>query len=321
MKALTFDIGGANIKRLALNFDKGEFKSDIHYFPFWQKKEEFSAFLQNLSEDSDRVGITMTAELSDVFLRKEEGVRHIIRVCEELFDAPVYLSLDGALLKAGDVKYPLDLAAANWIASIYYLEKTFSEGILIDCGSTTTDIIPFRSGEPLYRRTDLERLRSGQLVYTGILRTPVNTIVDSVPFDGEMVGISSEYFAITADVYNVLGVIDTDGYSCKTPDGKGKGRLESMYRISRLLCADFEEVGERAVLHICEYIRERQVEKIAMALERCGQKDAYICGTGKILAEEACTRAGIRAIDISLITPAHDNLPCLGLAHMLSNTF
>lgn len=321
MKVLTFDIGGANIKRLAFDFDTGEFKSEIHYFPFWQKKEEFSAFLQNLSEDSDRVGITMTAELADVFSCKGEGVRHIVRVCEDVFDAPVYLSLDGALLKAGDVNYPLDLAAANWIASIYYLEKKFSEGILIDCGSTTTDIIPFRSGEALYKRTDLERLRSGQLVYTGILRTPVNTIVDSVPLNGEMVGISSEHFAITADVYNILGVIDTDGYSCKTLDGKGRGRLESMRRISRLLCADFEEIGEKAVIDICKYVRERQVERIATALERCGQKDAYICGTGKILAEEACARAGINSVDLSAITPAHDNLPCLGLAHILSNTF
>ena len=187
----------------------------------------------------------------------------------------------------------------------------------MDCGSTTTDIIPFSDGETLYRRTDLERLRSGQLVYTGILRTPVNAVVDAVPLDGEMVSISSEYFAITADIHNVLGLIDTDDYSCETPDGKGKGRSESMRRVSRLLCANFKEIGEEALVGICEYVREKQVERIAAALNRHEQKNAYICGAGKILAEEACTRAGLEAVDLSASTPAHDNLPGLGLAHML----
>lgn len=316
MKVLTFDIGGVNTKRLAADFDAGEVKSEIHYFPFWQKKEEFPAFLRGLKEDSDRVGITLTAELSDVFASREEGVQYLVRVCEDVFDSPMYLSLDRTLLKASDIKSPLDLAAANWIASIYYLEKEFSEGILVDCGSTTTDIIPFCSGEK-YKRTDLERLKSGQLVYTGILRTPVNAIVDAVPLDGEMVYISSEYFAITADIYNVLGMLDTDSYSCETPDGKGKGRPESMQRISRLLCADFEEIGEKALVGICEYVREKQVERIAAALKRHDQKDAYICGAGKILAKEACLKAGLEAVDLSTTTPAHDNLPCFGLAHML----
>ncbi len=316
MKVLTFDIGGANTKRLTLDSDTGEIKSEIHYFPFWQKKEEFPAFLQGLRGDSDRVGITMTAELSDAFASKEEGVRYIMEVCEEVFEGPLYLSLGGALIKAGDIKNSLDLAAANWIASIHYLEKEFSEGLLVDCGSTTTDVIPFgRSGK--YGRTDLERLKSGQLVYTGILRTPVNAVVDAVPLDGEMVSISSEYFAITADIHNVLGVIDTDSYSCETPDGKGKGRTESMRRISRLLCADFEEIGEKAIVDICEYVHEKQVGRIAAALKRQGQKNAYICGAGKILAEKACTRAGFEVTDLSAVTPAHDNLPGLGLAHML----
>lgn len=316
MKVLTFDIGGANTKRLVADFDTGEIKSEIFYFPFWKKKDRFLEFLPGLYEDSDRVGITMTAELSDVFASREEGVRYIVGVCEEVFESPFFLSLGKRIIKAGDIKDHLDLGAANWLASIYYLEKEFSEGILVDCGSTTTDIIPFKSGVK-YKKTDLERLKAGQLVYTGMLRTPVNAIVNAVPLNGEMVSASSEYFAITADVYNVLGIIDTASYSCETPDGRGKGRSESMQRISRLLCADFEEVGEKAILDICEYVRERQVEQIASALKRHGRGDAYVCGVGKMLAEEACVKAGLNATDLSTITPAHDNLPGLGLAHML----
>lgn len=318
MKVLTFDIGGANTKRLVLDVDTCGTTSEIHYFPLWKKKGEFAAFLQGLKEDADMVGITMTAELSDVFSRREEGINYIVSICEEVFEAPVYLTLDETLLKAGDINNPLDLAAANWVASIHFLKKKFSEGILIDCGSTTTDIIPFSASQK-YPRKDIDRIKSGHLVYTGMLRTPVNTIVDAVPFGGEMVHISSEYFAITADVYTILGLILPGAYSCDTPDGRGKSRSESMQRISRLLCADFEEVGNEAVMDICRYVKEKQVETIASAIKKHDKKDAYICGAGKILAEEACARAGLKAIDISTITSAHDNLPCFGLAQMIIN--
>lgn len=318
MKVLTFDIGGANTKRLVFDFDTGEVKSEIHYFPFWQKKEEFEAFLAGLNEESDRVGITMTAELSDVFTTKEEGVQYIVDITGRVFENPAYLTLERTLKKADEVKNPADLAAANHLASTYYLEREFTEGLLIDCGSTTTDIIPFGKGKK-YPKTDLERLKSGQLLYMGILRTPVSAIVDAVPFDDEVVPISSEYFAITADVYNVLGAIDEADYSCDTPDGGEKGRADSMQRISRLLCADLEEIGKEAVIDLCNYVRDRQLEKIASRLEGHRDKRAYICGAGKILASEACDRTGIESIDLSGITPAHDNLPCLGLAHMLKN--
>ncbi|MEE8401499.1 MAG: hydantoinase/oxoprolinase family protein [Candidatus Hydrothermarchaeaceae archaeon] len=299
-----------------LNVDSGGTTSEIHNFPLWKKKGEFAAFLQGLKEDADMVGITMTAELSDVFSSREEGINYIVSVCEDVFEAPVYLTLDETLLKAGDIPNPLDIAAANWVASIHFLKKKFSEGILIDCGSTTTDIIPFSASQK-YPRRDIDRIKSEQLVYTGILRTPVNTIVDAIPFGGEMVHISSEYFAITADVYTILGLIPSGAYSCDTPDGRGKSRSESMQRISRLLCADFEEVGTEAVMDICRYVKERQVEKIASAIKKHDKKDAYICGAGKILAEEACASAGLKAMDLSMITPAHDNLPCHGLAHMI----
>ena len=98
MKVLTFDIGGANTKRLAADFDTGEVKSEIHYFPFWRKKEEFLAFLQGLEEDSDRVGITMTAELSDVFASREEGVQYIVDACEDVFESPFFLSLEKKII-------------------------------------------------------------------------------------------------------------------------------------------------------------------------------------------------------------------------------
>lgn len=318
MKIAAYDIGGANTKKLLLDTKSGKIKSEIAYFPLWKKKVELKSFLQGVKEKADCTAITMTAELCDCFSNKAEGVGYIASACEEVFKNPYYLSVDKKLLKFREIN--LKIAAANFAASVYFLEKKFGEGILADVGSTTADIIPFKRNKILYGRTDLERLRKNQLVYTGVLRTPISAVVSKVPFKNQLVRISSEYFAITADVYSILSMLKN--YSCDTPDGGGKGRKDSMRRVARLLCADLEEVGEREVLKICKYIHKKQVELIAEALRAAAKKSirkAYVCGIGKDLAKEACKLAGINATDLSRITKAYDSLPCLGLAEMVKD--
>jgi len=45
-------------------------------------------------------------------------------------------------------------------------------------------------------RTDVERLREGELVYTGALRTPVEAVAPTVPVRGHETGVSAEGFAL-----------------------------------------------------------------------------------------------------------------------------
>jgi len=315
MKILTFDIGGANTKKLVYN---GEIKkSEIHYFPIWKKKDKLTSFLFKLKEDADLVAITLTAELCDIFSNKEEGVRYLVSRCEEVFDKPYYLSVEKGLLKANDIEDLRELAAANWKATLYYLEEVFEGGILLDVGSTTTDIIPFSKGSKRHEKTDLERLKKKQLVYTGVLRTPINAIVEEVPYEDGMISISSEFFAITADIYNILG-LDID-YSCETPDGAGKSIAESMTRVARLLCADTDTLDKKVILKICKHVHNKQVEKISKALQTIDDNEKstlYIGGIGREIGVNACKTAGFNFIDLATITPAYNNLPCIGLAYM-----
>ncbi len=52
-------------------------------------------------------------------------------------------------------------------------------------GSTTTDIIPIVGGTPCPRGlTDGERLRTGELVYTGLTRTDVSVVAQRATFKG-----------------------------------------------------------------------------------------------------------------------------------------
>ena len=70
-----------------------------------------------------------------------------------------------------------------------------------------TDIIPIKDGKECAKgRTDFERSATGELVYTGTLRTNLTSFVDSVPLKGKEYRVASELFASSADVYTVLAV-------------------------------------------------------------------------------------------------------------------
>ncbi len=320
MRYATYDIGGANTKSLVAESKNGLriLNSDIHYFPFWKRKDDFKSFLKGLRIDADAAAVTMTAELCDCFASKREGVEYITSICDSVLEEPFYLTIDGALVRSRDIGDPSALAASNFVASIAYLEDNFDKGILLDMGSTTTDIVPFKRGIRLYAKTDLERLASGQLLYTGLLRTPLCAIASEVPYKSKKIKIASEVFAISADVYNVLGMCD---YTCETPDGRGKSTKESMRRVARMLCADLEEIGEDQIRLICAYVRDEQIATISRVLKRTsrgyGLEKAYVCGIGRKIALDACREAGLSSVDLSKKIEAHDNLPCLGLAWML----
>lgn len=311
---LTLDIGGAYTKSLTLENQKS--KSVLNYFPIWKKKDELPHLLKRLGKEADAVAVTMTAELSDIFHSKEDGTRFIVGACQKVFKNPYFLKQNHDLVKIIDGGAYGELVATNWLASLYFMEKKFGEGLLVDVGSTTTDILAFGNGSPKYR-SDLERLKAADLVYTGYLRTPVNTIVNELPLNGTLISIASEYFAITADVYNILWGVQ---YSCETPDGRGKTMDDSTKRIARLLCADKEEIEER-IKEICIYVYKAQVERIADVVARVyeasGVNKIYIAGAGKKLGVHAVKSLDLGAVDLEKKIGDAWNLPCLGLMEIL----
>src|SRR5437899_8368833 len=128
--------------------------------------------------------VTMTAELSQVFRTKREGVRFVLDAVTAAFpeaDVRVYAA-DGRFLSVAAARIePLAVAAANWAATAQLVARSFPEAIVIDTGTTTTDIIPIAAGRVAARgRTDHERLREGELVYTGALRTPADAVAPEV---------------------------------------------------------------------------------------------------------------------------------------------
>ena len=110
--------------------------------------------------------------------------------------------------------------------------------MLIDMGSTTTDIIPCDRPQGL---SDAERLQTGELVYTGFTRTPVPGITTRAPLAGQWQGLARDTFASMADVRRVLGELPDDVHQHYTTYGRGKSVTESLMRLARGFGRDGDE--------------------------------------------------------------------------------
>ncbi|WP_462315519.1 hydantoinase/oxoprolinase family protein [Methanobrevibacter sp.] len=279
MKIAGFDIGGANTDLAVIDFEDGEIKNievDFAYLPMWSDNDELSRVLLELIDsicsvsEIDAVGISMTAELVDAYDTKKEGVLDVVEKCEKTFECPIaYVGIDGMLSKDEIERTPLKAAAANWVATAQIATLISDNCIFIDTGSTTTDIIPIKDGkECALGKSDFDRSATGELVYTGTLRTNLASFLDTVELNGKEYRVASELFAQTADVYTVLDLITQDDYICDTFDGEGKSKIECARRIARVVCADLEMLSMDDIASMCEFIHQKQVEQIADGLRQ-----------------------------------------------------
>lgn len=313
MKIAGFDIGGANTKIAVVDFDNGEIKNidiNLSYLPMWSDNDSLEKVLTELIEsissmdELDGIGISMTAELVDAYETKKEGVLDIVNKSANLFDLPLgFVTIDGVKNTDGVRSNPLSAAAANWIATAAIASRISEDCIFVDTGSTTTDIIPVKNGKECAKgKSDMERLGTGELVYTGTLRTNLCAFLDKVPLtkEGETVKyrVGSELFAQTADVYRILDLIDEDQYICDTYDGEGKSKVECARRVARVICADFDVLNKEDIIDLCETIHQEQIKQIAEGINEVSNREnintIVVTGLGKdILDKPAASLLGL----------------------------
>ena len=311
---LGIDIGGANTKITELEGDS--YKIHHIYFPMWKKKDELVELLKNYS-DADYVALVMTAELADCYKTKKEGVEDILNKAEKAFDCPIYVfDVNGNFLGLEDAKKNyLNVSASNWVATAKFVSEFIKEScILVDMGSTTTDIIPIKDKEVLAEKTDLDRLMNNQLVYVGTLRTPVSFLANKIEFRGKLTNLSSEYFAITADISLILNKISEEVYTCDTPDGAGKDFESCLTRLARVLCADRELVRDDELIDFAKklynYLLNLIRENVDAVSKRFNLNDIVITGLGEEILKDALKGYNIISIkdiygkDVSLATPS-----------------
>ncbi|MDP7276378.1 MAG: hydantoinase/oxoprolinase family protein [Planctomycetaceae bacterium] len=294
MQIVGLDIGGANLK--AAN---GDGQAASRSFAIWRHPEQLAAELHRLLlalPAADGFAVTMTAELADCFETKAEGVAAVLSAIVEVAgNRPVIAWQTGGEFVEAEVapEIPLLVSAANWHALATFTGRLAPDGaaLLLDIGTTTTDIIPLLDGVPIPRGlTDLQRLQSGELVYSGVSRTPVCAVVPEVTYDGHPCGVAAEAFATTADVYLLTGDRPEDSSDHDTPDGRSSTRHRAAARLARMLCCDSSELSVEDLEQIADEIAAAQGQRIGDALQRVLARSTAPCqrflisGSGCFLA-------------------------------------
>jgi probable H4MPT-linked C1 transfer pathway protein len=340
VNVLGLDIGGANTKCAYVQTQRGiirDVKVVVKYFPVWKNPQNLVQVLQELREAVggrfDVVGVTMTAELSDVYRTKREGVEHILGCVRKVFsNVPIYvLNTNVCLVTLEEsLMEPLGVAAANWGATGWLVAQYFENCIIVDVGSTSTSIIPVINGKIAAQgRSDLDKLICGELVYTGSLRTNLATIAQTIPVKNTVATVSSELFALSGDIHLILGNIKSEQYISETADGKGTTHKEALTRLARLICADTEMLTEKELTQIAQHLYEKQIQQITNGLNQVykhAKKTAstkvpiLIAGLGKdFLARSAAEQIGADIImDLGELLPSEVSLsvPAVGVALM-----
>jgi len=268
---LGVDIGGANLKAASLD---GEVRT--RSFAMWNQHLQLTEQLQALSREAqpDLVGVTMTAELADCFDCKADGVCWVTDcVCQAFPKSEVRIWLTTGEFAEPDDAVELTplVAAANWHALATWAARAVPEGpaILIDTGSTTTDIIPLLDGIPVSSGlTDLERLQSGELVYTGARRTPLCSVLNAVALGDTRIPVAAELFATTQDVHLLLGELSEQPDNCDTADNRPFTVSHSLNRIARMLCCDADELGHTTILDVARQFAQAQRDNIYRSLSQ-----------------------------------------------------
>jgi probable H4MPT-linked C1 transfer pathway protein len=295
---LGLDIGGANLKAA-----HSSGSAILRPFALWKDPGGLPLALQQLTRELpsyDYLAVTMTGELCDCFEGKRQGVETILAAVESLArcKAVGIWRTDGRFVDCDGARAdPLSVAAANWLALAAFAGRLAPAGpaLLVDVGSTTTDLTPLYEGTPVPRgRCDRERLRSRELVYTGVRRTPLCALLGCAG--------AAEFFATTLDVYVVLGDLPEQSGDRNTADGRPATRAAAHARLARMVGADSETCSEEETKKLALEARSRQLRQLRRAIESVSAllpappATVITAGSGEFLANRIFARQSSRAI-------------------------
>ena len=321
--ATGWDIGGAHLKVTGVDAQGKILFTEQYMTPVWLGLESLSLSidsalirLKQYAQDNCSQVITMTAELADGFPDRDTGVKSIAKLIKKkLSPYPVYFyAIDKGFIPYEDIDQCTELvSSANWHASANYIASLFDTGVMIDMGTTTTDIIPFGNGNVLTESiSDYDRLTAGELVYTGMVRTPVFSVIDQFEYLGKTTPLMAEQFASMADVYRILNMLNEHDDMYDTADGEKKSIHTSMVRLMRMVGIDNQQhisLHQDEIIALCEEIMRAQIERINQAVQNAIEK---ICKGEKTILVLIGSGA-----DILKTLPIAKMIPALKLSNYL----
>jgi probable H4MPT-linked C1 transfer pathway protein len=309
-----WDIGGAHVKAAALD-EEGRVLEVLQVpCPLWQGHEYLDRAIRRILQslgDARRHAVTMTGEMVDLFESRDEGVMEILGILEDHCPADrvaVFAGTKG-FVPFHDARDHVHLiASANWQATATSIARVVPEGLLLDIGSTTTDVIPLKGGKAVMSGiSDGERLYTDELVYTGVVRTPLMALACRALFRGFSVGVVAEYFANTADVYRITGQLPDGADQQETPDGGPKTVEASCRRLARMIGMDSADATPADWLDLARFFADAQRERIFEACRRVSKEAGLAegapvvgAGVGRFLAPSIAADIGRSSLDFAL---------------------
>lgn len=264
------DVGGAHLK--VAQARDGQICGVLQLAcPLWQGIHYLDKALGDaapLIAQANRISITMTGELSDLFADRQEGVETLVGRLSATFgdSARFWMGQRGFGSAADAVQYYADVASTNFVATAQLVGTHLQDALLVDMGSTTTDVIAIKDGQPAVTGfTDAGRLASCELVYTGLTRTAVMGVATSASFKGREQGLCREYLATMADVRRILDELPDGVDQHATADGRGKSVEESVARLARMFGRDAADGSAADWLGAAEQISAAQMAPIREA--------------------------------------------------------
>jgi (4-(4-[2-(gamma-L-glutamylamino)ethyl]phenoxymethyl)furan-2-yl)methanamine synthase len=330
-----WDIGGAHLK--AARCDHAGNIIDIIQVPcpLWQGIEQLELAVQTvqkqLGNQDDIAAITMTGELVDIFTNRQSGVKEILACIGNYIpqDKLHVFAGDNNWLTASDAeRHWQQVASRNWLASANFVTNSVQDGLFIDIGSTTCDIIPIKNGSVHCQSIDdHQRQLSRELLYTGAVRTPLIALANIAPFDGQLISLAAEVFATTGDCWSLLGKIKAESIQDTSSDGKSWQKEDCARRLARLLGTDVDEPLSQHWQQLAHWFTEQQIHQITNACLQVLSKHADLpvdapvigAGIGRFIAQLCAQRLKRPFVDFSqLITPllaeSADHAPAVAIA-------
>jgi (4-(4-[2-(gamma-L-glutamylamino)ethyl]phenoxymethyl)furan-2-yl)methanamine synthase len=299
-----WDIGGVHLK--AVRAEQGRIVKAAQYAsPLRSGTERLQEAFAQARKDmgrGDRNVITMTGELADIFSSRQDGVEQLSSLAEqELENVSIYAGPSGFVARAQSRRHCTEIASANWYASAAVVAKRHRAALFIDVGSTTTDVVPVAEGRVASRGyTDAQRLATGELVYTGLVRSFVMAIAARAPVNGLWTTLINENFATMADVHRILGTLPPGADLMATADGREKSVPASRARLARMLGSDAADADSKSWGLLANWFAEAQMRTITdaamLVMSGCVASSTgpiVAAGTGVGLVAEVARRAGL----------------------------
>lgn len=311
-----WDIGGAHLKAVLLDVE--DVAQSVYQLacPLWKGLHELEQAMteiwQSIQQPDALSAVTMTGELVDLFPNRQVGVCEIAKVVNRLLGGRVsfYAGDAGWVSFDAIAAHAHAIASMNWLASAQYLSQFTGKALLIDMGSTTTDIIPLdKSKMSALGRTDAQRMSNHALVYTGVVRTPLMALGPTISFRAHTYYLAAEYFATTADVYRLLNQLPEGADLADTADGKGKTPAETARRIARMVGYDMEDYPMSDWVDLANTFKKQQKTLMMQAVKSHVDQDIMpiiAVGIGAFLCKEVAEDLGLPMISITEYIQAKD---------------